>query len=83
MELEAIGREIAAARKSAALTLTDLAAKAGLSRGTIYLLESGRATDIGYSKLVRILAALGMELRLEPMTSARPTLEDLIKERGE
>ena len=79
----ALGLEIAAARKREHLGLLELAAKAGVSRTTIYLLESGRATDIGYSKLVRILTALGLELRLERAAAGRPTLDELMKERSE
>ena len=39
-----IGQTVAAARSSAGLRQTDLAAKAGLSRATIDSLENGRAT---------------------------------------
>jgi transcriptional regulator with XRE-family HTH domain len=83
IEIEELGREIAASRKRENLGLMELAAKAGVSRTTLYLIESGRATDIGYSKLARILAALGLELRLEPAATRRPTLDDLLKERAE
>jgi transcriptional regulator with XRE-family HTH domain len=81
--LEDIGRHVAAARKERKLGLIELARQAGVSRTTLYLLESGRATDIGYSKLARILAPLGLELRLAPASSGRPTLEDLLKERDD
>ena len=81
--LEDLGKQIASARKRRQLGLMELAEKAGVSRTTIYLLESGRATDIGYSKLARILAALGLELRLEPVASRRPTLDELMKERAD
>ena len=81
--LEDLGRQIASARAEKKLGLMELAGKAGVSRTTLYLLESGRATDIGYSKLARILGALGLELRLGPAISTRPTLEDLMAERDE
>ena len=80
LNLKEIGVQIAAARKARKLKLMDLAAKAGVNRTTIYLLESGRATEIGYSKLVRILVAVGLELRLAPVAQERPTLDDLLKE---
>jgi len=80
MALGEIGRQIAIARKERELGLMELAAKAGVSRTTIYLLESGRATEIGYSKLARILAAAGLELRLEPAALNRPTLDELMRE---
>jgi transcriptional regulator with XRE-family HTH domain len=75
-----IGQTVAAARSSAGLRQTDLAAKAGLSRATIDALENGRASDIGVSKLSRVLATLGMELAIRPTTNERPTLDELMKE---
>ena len=53
---------------------------AGVSLRTVNLLENGRATDLGYAKLARILAAVGLELRLGPFESRRPTLDDLLRE---
>ncbi len=69
---------MAAARKERQLRQTDLAAAAGLSRATIDALENGRATDIGVSKLTRILAILGLELTIRP-AGHRPTLDELLK----
>jgi transcriptional regulator with XRE-family HTH domain len=81
LSLEEIGKEIATARKTHRLRQADLAAKAGISRATVDALENGRASDIGYSRLARILTALGLELRLGPLASRRPTLDELMKER--
>jgi transcriptional regulator with XRE-family HTH domain len=78
-----IGQRIASKRKQNGLTQLQLAAKAGVSRPTIDLLENGRATEIGYSKLARILAVLGLEFRLQPVSPHRPTLEDLLQEEPE
>ncbi len=75
-----IGQTVATARSSAGLRQIDLAAKAGLSRATIDALENGRASDIGVSKLSRVLATLGLELAIRPTTNERPTLDDLMKE---
>ncbi len=75
-----IGQTVATARSSGGLRQTDLAAKAGLSRATIDALENGRASDIGVSKLSRILAAIGLELTIRPATNERPTLDELMKE---
>lgn len=75
-----VGEQIATARRGRRFTQLELAKRAGVSRPTIDLLENGRATEIGYSKLVRILAVLGLELRLHPITSERPTLDDLLEE---
>ena len=75
-----IGQAVATARGSLGIRQVDLAARAGLSRATIDALENGRASDIGFSKLARILAALGLELSLRPATNERPTLDDLMRE---
>ena len=78
-----IGQTVAAARSSAGLRQTDLAAKAGLSRATIDALENGRASDIGVSKLSRVLAAIGLELSIRLATNERPTLDELLKDESD
>jgi transcriptional regulator with XRE-family HTH domain len=80
LDLTSIGERTASERKLRKLSQIQVARIAGVSRQTMDLLENGRATEIGYSKLVRILAAVGLELRLEPLSSERPTLDDLLKE---
>jgi transcriptional regulator with XRE-family HTH domain len=75
-----IGKQIATARKERRLTQLELAKRAGVSRPTIDLLENGRAAEIGYSRLARILTVLSLELLLQPITPERPTLDDLLKE---
>jgi len=78
--IDQIGRLVATARTSQGLRQIDLANGASLSRATIDALENGRASDIGVSKLSRILAALGLELSVRPATNERPTLDELMKE---
>jgi transcriptional regulator with XRE-family HTH domain len=78
--LAEIGQKITFARKNRQLTQTELANRAGVSRPTIDLLENGRASEIGYSKLARILASVGLELRLQAIAQERPTLDDLLKD---
>jgi transcriptional regulator with XRE-family HTH domain len=78
--LELIGRQIAEARRQARRTQQGLAEKAGISVRTIRQLEAGRAPEIGYGKLVRVLAAVGLELTLGPVKRDRPTLDDLLRE---
>ena len=80
LTLADIGEHVARARKQRKLRQAEVAAKAGVSRSTIDALENGRASEIGYSKLIRILAVLGLELELGPMNAKRPTIEDLLKE---
>jgi len=57
--------------------------RSGLSRATIDVLENGRASDTGISKLDRILAAVGLELSLWPFTDQRPALDELLKEESD
>lgn len=83
LDLAEIGQRITSARRQNGLTQLELARKAGVSRPTLDLLENRRATEIGYSKLARILAVLGLEFRLQPVSPHRPTLEDLLKEEPE
>jgi len=65
-----IGQRIASARKQNRYSQTELARKAGVSRATVDLLENGRAREIGYSKLIRMLAAVGLELSLQAAARA-------------
>jgi len=80
IHLVEVGQAVASARTAQGLRQRDLAARAGLSRATIDALENGRARDLGVSKLSRILAALGLELSIRPVTQQRPTLDELMKE---
>ena len=78
--LISIGTQIAQHRKALKLSQAALARKAGVSRATLDALENGRAGELGFSKLTKLLTALGLELRLQPSVSQRPTLDDLMQE---
>jgi transcriptional regulator with XRE-family HTH domain len=80
LTLSFIGTEIAAARNKRSWSQTDLAERASVSRATLDALENGRAGELGFSKITRILAALGMELKLQESGSGRPTLDELMQE---
>ncbi len=80
LTLAQVGQAVASARVAQGLRQTDLVEKAGASRATIDALENGRASDIGVSKLSRILAALGLELSIRPANNERPTLDELMKD---
>jgi len=81
MLLSSLGIEIAARRKKLGLTQTELARKASIARSTLDALENGRIGELGFSKINKILSALGMELRLRQTDSSRPTLDELIQRR--
>jgi len=80
LDLISIGGQIAAGRKRLKLSQTELSRKAGLSRATIDALENGRAGELGFSKVTKLLAALGLELTLQTASSQRPTLDELMQE---
>lgn len=75
-----LGERIAAKRQELALTQAQLATRASVSRATLDALENGRKGELGFSKVIKILSALGMELKLQEAGSHRPTLDDLIEE---
>ena len=80
LELISIGSQIAERRKALKLSQVALARKAGLSRATIDALENGRAGELGFSKLTKLLAVVGLELKLQAAGSHRPTLDELVEE---
>jgi hypothetical protein len=43
-------------------------------------LENGRAGELGFSKITKLLAALGLELSLQESSARRPTFDDLMRE---
>jgi transcriptional regulator with XRE-family HTH domain len=81
MDLIELGREVAQVRKRKALSQTDLARAAGVSRQTISALERGVVSDLGVRKLMRVLEVLGFELAVRP--AGHPvTLDDLKPQPG-
>jgi len=75
-----MGQQIAARRKSLKLSQVALARKAGISRATLEALENGRSGEMGFSKITKLLAALGLEVKLQAASSRRPTLDELLNE---
>ena len=80
LDLISLGGQIAERRKSVKLTQAELARQAAVSRATLDALENGRAGELGFSKVTRLLAGLGLELALETAGSRRPTLDELLEE---
>ena len=80
LDLVSIGTQIAEHRKKLKLSQTELARKAGISRATLDALENGRAGEMGFAKLTRLLAAISLELKLQAASSHRPTLDELQQE---
>ena len=80
LDLISIGQEVAKSRKKLKLSQAALSRLAGLSRATVDALENGRAGELGFAKLTKLLAALGLELKLQTAGSERPTLDELLQE---
>jgi len=80
LDLISLGGQIAERRKTLKLNQAALSRKAGISRATLDALENGRAGEMGFSKVTRLLAALGLELTLQTASSQRPTLDELMQE---
>jgi transcriptional regulator with XRE-family HTH domain len=80
LDLAKIGSEIATRRRALELRQEELAARAGISRSTIARLETGALNELGFNKLMRILAALRLDLRATDANIGRPTLDDLQSE---
>jgi transcriptional regulator with XRE-family HTH domain len=80
LTLSSIGEQIAERRKSLRLSQTALAKQAGVGRSTLDALENGRSGELGFSKIIKLLTALGLELTLKESRSRRPTYDELMRE---
>ena len=67
----ALGRSIAAARESARLTQPELAVQAGVQQADVSRIERGLGNPTR-DTLVKLVDALGMQLTIQPKTSAGP-----------
>jgi len=83
VDLNSIGKEIAKRRKALKLNQTELARLARVSRATLDALENGRTGEMGFSKVTKVLAVVGMELKLQTTRSPRPTMEELMQENAD
>ena len=79
-DILSIGEHIAAKRKALGLSQAELAKQARIGHSTLDALENGRLGELGYARITRILAALGLELKLQQAGSRRPTLDELMEE---
>ena len=79
-DLTSLGAEIARKRKTLGMSQSALAQAAGISRATLGALENGRSGELGFSKVANILAALGLELKVQEASPRRPTLDELLEE---
>jgi transcriptional regulator with XRE-family HTH domain len=83
LTLSSIGASIAENRKSQGLSQETLAKRVGIGRTTLAALENGRLGELGLSKIIKLLAALGLELSIQESSARRPTFEDLMRENND
>ena len=72
MNLEGIGLRVAERRRAQGRTLQALATEARVGRSTLAAFEAGKLGELGYGKVARICAAVGLVLEVRPMTLERP-----------
>lgn len=80
LTLFSIGEQIAVKRKALGLSQAALAKQAKIGHSTLDALENGRLGELGISKIVRLLSALRLELKIQEAAGRRPTLEELMEE---
>ena len=78
--LYSLGQEIAAKRKALGLSQAVLAKQAKVGHSTLDALENGRLGELGFSKIIKLLSALRLELKIQETAAHRPTLEELMEE---
>jgi transcriptional regulator with XRE-family HTH domain len=80
LDLIRIGEAVATKRRSLGLSQAALAKQAKVGHSTLEALENGRIGELGYSKIGKILSALGLELTIQEAAGRRPTLDELMEE---
>lgn len=74
MNLTSVGHMIAQRRRAKGLTLAGLAASAGVGRSTLAALEAGKIPELGFAKVARICAAVGLVLEVRPLELEAPLM---------
>lgn len=80
-DIHDLGSRIAVLRKEQGLSQSELARQAGVSRAMISDLETGRLRDPGVRKVLMVLKALGMGVKIARLSP--PTLDELLAEQDE
>lgn len=76
-DLNEFAKAVREQRKKLKLTQDQLAKQAGVGRLLVAKLETQKLPEVSFKKLLRILNAVGLDLRLTTANSRRPTLDDL------
>ena len=80
VDLIDLGELIKKTRRDQKLSQGELVQRSKVSRARLDALENGRISDIGFKNLMRVMNALGLDLRVTELNDSRPTLEDLVEE---
>jgi transcriptional regulator with XRE-family HTH domain len=80
MDLIDLGDLVKKTRRAQKLSQGELVQRSKVSRARLDALENGRISDIGFKNLMRVMNALGLDLRVTQLNDSRPTLEDLVEE---
>jgi transcriptional regulator with XRE-family HTH domain len=80
MNLIDLGDLVKKTRRAQKLSQGELVQRSKVSRARLDALENGRISDIGFKNLMRVMNALGLDLRVTQLNDSRPTLEDLVEE---
>jgi transcriptional regulator with XRE-family HTH domain len=82
-DLVELGAQVRANRRAMRLSRDDLASTCQVHRNTIAALETGNASGIQVNLLLRIINAVGLDLRATELNGGRPTLEDVARENAD
>jgi transcriptional regulator with XRE-family HTH domain len=80
--LISIGKAIAARRKKLGMSQAALSKQTKIGHSTLDALENSRIGELGATKIIKLLSALGLELKIQE-AAGRPTLEELMEEDGD
>jgi transcriptional regulator with XRE-family HTH domain len=78
--LSALGEQIATRRRAMGLTQRALAQRARVGLSTLDALENARLGELGFTRVAKILSALGLELTMQETSTRRPTFDELLAE---
>jgi transcriptional regulator with XRE-family HTH domain len=74
MNLSTVGHLVGQHRRAKGLTLAELATSAGVGRSTLAALEAGKLPELGFAKVARICAAIGLVLEVRPLELDAPLM---------
>jgi len=78
--LSALGEQMATRRRAMGLTQRALAQRARVGLSTLDALENARLGELGFTRVAKILSALGLELTMQETSTRRPTFDELLAE---